>query len=143
MNNLISLAYVSVASHDMTDEELKKILETARAFNGSNHITGMLLYRDRYFIQVLEGDANAVMPLYEKIKHDPRHLNILMIDKRSIESRTFGQWSMGFNKISDEDIASTPGLNDFLQGKHDINYFTDHADRATLLLELFRDREYF
>lgn len=140
---LISLVYVSFSSHLLTDDELKDILEVSRENNQSKNITGMLLYRDRFFIQALEGEEGIVVPLYEKIKQDDRHQNVLLVHKGRIDSRTFPSWSMGFNKISDETVESLPGFTDFLDDPHDSTYFTDHPDRATTLLDSFKNEIYF
>ena len=49
---LHNLVYVSLATEDMSDETLKKILNKARTKNEGLDITGMLLYRDGFFMQV-------------------------------------------------------------------------------------------
>lgn len=140
---LISLVYVSFATEDMTDEELKDILEVSRENNKSKDITGMLLYRDRFFIQALEGEEEEVMPLYEAIKDDPRHRNVLLVYKNDIKSRTFSSWSMGFNKISDAQVEQMPGFTAFLSDPRDMSYFVEQPSRATTLLESFKNKTYF
>lgn len=141
--SLVSLVYVSVASDNLTDEDIKDILQVARDFNAQHDITGMLLYRDFFFIQALEGEEEQVEALYEKIAQDPRHQNVLTVHKTPIEQRSFTQWSMGFNKIEDAEAANVPGFSDFLQNKSDMSYFTSQPSRATKLLEAFKDRIYF
>lgn len=140
--SLISLVYVSFASHPMTDEELQAILAEARDFNKPNNITGMLLYRDGFFIQALEGEAEVVEPLYNGISKDERHKNVLLVYKNTITERSFSDWSMGFNKIEAGDGGDLPGFTDFL-AKPSAEYFTDHPSRATVLLESFKNKTYF
>lgn len=140
---LISLAYVSMAHHPMSDDELLRILEVARPFNQSNNITGMLLYRDDFFIQVLEGGSSAVLPLYEKIKTDPRHHHILEVYRTPIQTRTFTQWSMGFNRVDDAALGAIPGFTPYLENKPEQTFFTSQPSRATQLLEAFKDQVYF
>lgn len=140
---MISLVYVSFASHELSDEELKDILEVSRRNNKPDGVTGMLLYRDGFFIQALEGEESVVRPLYEKIKQDDRHKNVLLVTESKINSRSFNDWSMGFNKLSDEDVEQLPGFTDFLQEQKDLSYFTDHPSRATMLLDSFKNRTYF
>lgn len=141
--SLISLTYVSFASHSMTDDELKAILETARNFNGKNDISGMLLFRDDFFIQVLEGNLAVVEPLFAKIEKDPRHQNVLVIEKGAIETRSFSNWSMGFNKIDDANVETLPGFNDFLQNDRDVSFFTTQPSRATEMLARFKSHIFF
>lgn len=140
---LISLVYVSVAAQPMSDDQLQEILRESRDNNEPRSITGMLLYRDGFFIQALEGDEDAVIPLFESIRTDARHRNVLMVYKNRIESRTFSNWSMGFNKISDTQVEDLPGFTDFLTNPSDMSFFTDHPDRATGLLESFKNKTYF
>jgi hypothetical protein len=141
--SLISLVYVSFASYDLTDEQLKDILQESRENNRTKNITGMLLYRNHCFIQALEGEEDEVKRLYQKIQSDPRHENIVLVHTGPIESRTFPGWSMGFNKISDQDAANLPGFTAFLNDPRDVSYFTDHPDRATRLLNSFKNRIYW
>lgn len=137
---LISLVYVSFASHDMSDTELKDLLRGARENNASLKVSGMLLYRDRYFIQVLEGEAEVVDPLFDKIRQDPRHQSVLVVTRSPIAERSFEQWSMGFNKVETQEMQ---GFTDFLDKPFEHSYFEAHPTRAVGLLEQFRDRTYF
>jgi len=139
---LISLVYVSFEAYPMTDDELKSILVKAREVNKSKGVTGMLLYRDGFFIQVLEGEESIVRPLYEKIAKDERHKNVLTVYVNEIENRTFSNWSMGFNKLTESDIKRVEGYNDFLD-QPSVEFFTDKPSRATTLLAQFKQRTYF
>jgi hypothetical protein len=140
---LITLVYVSTKRREITEDDLKNILNTARTFNPTASITGMLLYRDGFFMQALEGEEDDVKGLFQKIALDERHKNVLMIYSTSIEERTFSDWSMGFNKISDEEWQSLDGLNDFMQKPAGIEYFQENPSRALTLLQHFRDKSYF
>jgi hypothetical protein len=64
----------------------------------------MLLYRDGDFLQVLEGEEQAVRKACERIYDDKRHNTNLELDQSDIEERDFGQWSMGFKRLTNEDI---------------------------------------
>ncbi|MCU0464792.1 MAG: BLUF domain-containing protein [Anaerolineae bacterium] len=140
---LISLVYMSMSHHPMSDEELMRILEVARSHNQSHDITGMLLYRDDLFIQVMEGEDAVVLPLYEKIKTDPRHHHVLEVYQGSIEKRAFGQWAMGFNRVNDADFHDIPGFTEYLENNSEQAFFTDHPNRAIQFLEAFKNHAYF
>jgi hypothetical protein len=137
---MISLAYVSHASHEMTDDELIAILQVARRTNASLDISGMLLYRDGFFVQVLEGEADKVDPLYEKISRDPRHKNIIMIYRAPITERIFAKWTMGFNRLPES--INIDGYDRFLDGS-DPDFFTNKPSRAKQLLDSFREHSFF
>ena len=62
------LVYCSVATQKMTDKHLKSLLVKTRQNNQRRNITGLLLYLDPYFLQILEGDKNDVESLFHKIE---------------------------------------------------------------------------
>ncbi|MFQ1699748.1 BLUF domain-containing protein [Loktanella agnita] len=92
---MIRLIYCSTAIRDVTDQELVDILRTARRNNIRNGITGMLMYHERAFLQVLEGAEEDVTACYDRIYRDPRHRGLITLDKAPASSRTFTDWSMG------------------------------------------------
>jgi lipopolysaccharide biosynthesis regulator YciM len=139
---LISLVYVSFATQDLTDQELKDILTVARQKNKQLDVTGMLLYRNGFFIQALEGEEAVVKGLYEHIRRDPRHHSITTIVTYPIEERQFADWNMGFNKMTDADIAELDGYIDFLTHPTG-EFFITKPTRAKQLLYAFRGQIYF
>ena len=56
---MICLIYASSATKAMSQDELKALLAKARTNNQRDNITGMLLYNDGNFLQVLEGEAEG------------------------------------------------------------------------------------
>lgn len=93
---LSTLVYVSNASYEMSDDDLLAILDTSREFNKENNISGLLLYRDAFFIQVLEGERTQIELLFERIRKDSRHRNVLKLYQQPIGQRKFGEWAMSF-----------------------------------------------
>ncbi len=73
-------------------------------------ISGMLLYADGNFIQVLEGENEAIDSLYSKITNDRRHNSFSVLINSEIKQRSFADWSMGFKKISKEDFSQIEGF---------------------------------
>ena len=140
--SITTLVYVSFSAEKMTDQELKDILAVSRENNSKLGITGMLLYRDGFFIQVLEGEKEVVNQLYEKISEDERHANILKVYQETSKARSFEDWSMGFNKIEDVDLQNLEGFTDFLN-KPQMNFFTKEPNRARTLLNMFKNKTYF
>jgi Sensors of blue-light using FAD len=114
---LIQLIYASAASKPFSAVELRELLRLARAKNERLDITGMLLYHEGSFLQVLEGPDSAVNPLLETIAKDKRHDKVLLLLRREIEARNFGEWKMGFVDV-DPKAQSLPGFRD---------YFKSHA----------------
>jgi hypothetical protein len=136
-SNLILLAYSSVATRHFDRDSLMELLTFARTFNDSHGLTGMLLYVDESFFQILEGDPDELHALYGRIEHDNRHAKIIKLIEMPIEKRTFARWSMGYAKVTREELAKIPGLNDFF-GKGSV--FTElEAGKAKVLLDAFRE----
>lgn len=92
---LSNLVYVSVRKPICTDAEIQKILEVAQTNNQSLDITGVLLYSSTHFVQYLEGDYDEIFGLYEQIKSDDRHKNVVLVTSSTIRERFFPSWQMG------------------------------------------------
>jgi hypothetical protein len=136
-SNLILLAYSSRANRDFDQASLLELLTFARNFNSQHDLTGMLLYIDRTFFQILEGPPETLRPLYGRIEKDDRHTKLIKLLEIPIEQRTFSDWSMGYAKVTRQDLAEIPGLNDFF-GRGSV--FTELEEgKATVLLDAFRE----
>lgn len=96
---MFSLVYLSAAAVPFPQPELDALLEKSRSNNARDGISGILLYRDGDFLQVLEGPRDAVLRTYERIGRDTRHNRIIMLDESPITDRAFGDWSMGFRRV--------------------------------------------
>jgi hypothetical protein len=93
MKNII---YVSTSVKLMHENQLLDILHNSRLHNAALNISGVLLYSDGMFIQVLEGKDTVIDALYARIQADQRHKNIITIIDEPIIEKSFGQWLMGF-----------------------------------------------
>ena len=90
------LVYTSTVSDTLTDDNLDGLLAAARKHNASADITGVLLLRNRTFIQFLEGSAEEIDLLMSRIQRDDRHRNVKVIIEEPAEHRRFSDWRMGF-----------------------------------------------
>ncbi|SFR53215.1 BLUF domain-containing protein [Thiomicrospira sp. ALE5] len=97
---MFELVYTSRASSMMTEIELEELRNEAIYFNSMQQITGLLLYNNGIFLQLLEGEQHDIESLYSKIKQDFRHYDVRQIYSRPIEKRSFGKWSMRFFNVS-------------------------------------------
>ncbi len=98
-------------------EALALLLRRARAKNQAADISGMLLYSECSFFQVLEGPASAVDACFARIQVDPRHARETRIVREVIAHRSFGDWTMGFSPVLQETQERVEGLNDFFDGR--------------------------
>jgi hypothetical protein len=76
---LKKLCYVSSSCQDLSSEELLGILTAARVNNARIGVTGMLLYHDGNFMQVLEGPPDVLDALYQRVCADPRHHGVIKL----------------------------------------------------------------
>jgi hypothetical protein len=85
-------------SHSLIEEEertseLGAIFTSARRNNRARGITGALMISDDAFVQTLEGEEGAVRDLFDTIREDPRHEEVVLV--REIEGpRQFARWAM-------------------------------------------------
>lgn len=101
---LTRLIYASTAAIAVEPDMIQDILKSARRFNLSNDITGMLCEGSGKFIQYLEGDRAAINKLYAKLMLDWRHKDLIILDHAEIEERSYKDWSMGFVSIRNDDV---------------------------------------
>ena len=94
-----SLVYVSAARPPVSRASLRALLVQCRRDNAADQITGLLLYRDGTYMQMLEGDHDRVEALYSAIKSDPRHQEIITVRTRRQDHRQFPGWTMGFGDV--------------------------------------------
>lgn len=136
---MISLTYVSSATSFLTPDELLALLKTARDNNGRLGLTGMLLYKDGNFMQVLEGEEAPLRQLYAKIIKDPRHSGLIKLLDQTIETRQFPSWSMAFTNLDDVSPSAVPGYSEFLNLSLTEPSFLQNPSRAQKLLQTFRN----
>jgi hypothetical protein len=101
---LSQLVYVSNRKSTCTQAEIDKILASCKKNNPALNITGVLLFSDTKFIQLVEGEAKVIMDLYDKIKKDPRHSNPMMISYNPISEKSFPSWHMGSKNIVKNEV---------------------------------------
>ncbi len=131
---LCHLIYVSRESQPMRDRDLTKLLMEARKRNERARVTGMLLYKDKRFIQILEGHEENVLEVFGSIKCDVRHEQVKLIWMQYVQYRDFPDWTMGFVNRDEVDVQALPGFTPFL--KRDLryeNYCQDSTDVHAML----------
>lgn len=99
MPSLIALAYVSSATHNLSETELERLLDSARRHNEQAQVTGALLYHDGSFFQYLEGPDAEVDAAYARITASRQHRGLIRLMRRPIERRHFDGWLMGFARV--------------------------------------------
>jgi len=106
------LLYVSNTAQPVSVGDLDDILTASRRNNAQLGITGLLLFIDDGFLQVLEGEESAVREVYARVASDPRHGNATVMLDREVPVRAFPEWSMGFERpcMDDPETAGMFGV---------------------------------
>lgn len=135
---LFYLVYISSAPHPMSDAELRELLAISRENNLRDELSGMLLYKDGNFMQVLEGRKLKVLTLAEKLRRDTRHKKMFVILEGDIEERAFEGWSMGFKHLTDLTAEQVPGYTEFMNIPLTPEAFAGEPNDVWRLLMLFK-----
>jgi len=104
------LIYSSAATGEMARTDLEQMLRESRLRNTRRDITGVLVFSDGVFLQVLEGEREDVEDLMESIGRDPRHRDIKVIHEEEIDRRAFPTWRMAYLSPRAEDVSTWAGL---------------------------------
>lgn len=103
------LIYLSRATEPFSDDDLKDLLAQARRNNAAQHITGMLVYGNGQFAQIIEGEQRTLQDLYDRLQRDPRHSQVTKFADKAITTRSFGEWAMAFQATAPEQLEGQPG----------------------------------
>ena len=104
------LIYTSRAVKEFTKYELMDLLHDSRAYNSIDKIFGVLMHRDGYFLQVLEGEPEPIDNLLARLLRDARHENLKIIHDSSVDSLLFSKWAMGSADLEAPELSLIPGL---------------------------------
>lgn len=87
--------YISRLTDPLSMAEIENIGITSSRNNRQADITGLLVYFERLFFQIIEGEEQVVDQLFDTIGKDPRHQDIIRLKTEyDVEDRLFPAWSM-------------------------------------------------
>jgi Sensors of blue-light using FAD len=94
---MISITYVSAAVVPFNETTLLDLVGQCQRNNERLGITGILVYSDGNFMQVIEGADLVTHALYARIELDVRHRAVTPVAQQLIDVREFQGWSMAYN----------------------------------------------
>ena len=106
---MLQLIYVSTA-RGPESIDLDDILVKSRRNNRRDGITGLLHRKGRRFLQALEGEPGQVEAAYARIAADPRHFALVVLSRRTVDGREFGEWSMATDDGTGDIVAQVAAL---------------------------------
>lgn len=101
---LYEALYISTIAPGEALSVIGDIATTARVFNESQGITGLLVFDGMRFCQQLEGERKKVMKLLERIQQDRRHTNVEILHHAPLAERRFRRFSLGYPTVDDADV---------------------------------------
>lgn len=89
------LVYVSTAaSRHGLSEQAARIADEAANWNVEQGVGGALAAHDGHFVQALEGEPLMLDRLLKRLEDDPRHYDLVLIDRWRVDERLFAGWAM-------------------------------------------------
>ena len=115
---LATFVYCSRAAHGVDDVEVARIVEWSQRRNVARDISGVLVFGSGVFFQWIEGPPGQVENLITSLRADPRHYDIVPLD-RSVEKRErlYPNWQM--ERVGADDIREV--LQEALESAEDKN----------------------
>jgi hypothetical protein len=90
------ILYASQATTPPTESEFKHLLAQCHRNNTRHGITGLLLYNNDNYLQIIEGEKKDVQSLFDIISCDHRHQEVVILEAGEQNGRNFPDWAMGF-----------------------------------------------
>ncbi|MDP3230528.1 MAG: BLUF domain-containing protein [Acidovorax sp.] len=103
---LYEVLYVSTLAPEQPLSVVAEIAGRARQVNGELDITGLLIFDGQRFCQQLEGPKKAVLKRIERIRNDPRHINVEVLHHGTLAGRRFQNFSLAFSTVEDVDALA-------------------------------------
>lgn len=132
------IVYISAARHGVGAEDLQEIFRHSMENNPAAGITGLLLWRDLEFMQVIEGPAPAIEDLYSRIVRDPRHTLVIKLLDQMLPEREFPDWAMQVVNVRDRSLTEFSAKGDVPEDGQ-FRSLAGSPSRAKQLLRHFRD----
>jgi len=125
-----AISYLSTANKDLNQDEVAELLDLTEIRNNNAGVNGLLIYSDGNFFEVIEGEETKIKELFENIKVDPRHRNILIVFEKSIDKPLFDDKEANF--ISENTKHRQMEVENFLFYIKDLDESTQKAVRNIL-----------
>jgi hypothetical protein len=121
----------------MRDTELHELRDESLSNNPRHGVTGLLLYVNRVFMQVIEGPHAEIGQLFDNIQIDQRNQSVVEMFDRSVDERAFVGWSMGFHSPAAADEITEKGFHN-LRSRNDFSTIENYDPAVfSLMKELY------
>ncbi len=138
MSEIKAIAYLSRTNKDLTPQEIDKILLDARSFNQGHDITGVLLYNPGFFFQYIEGSAQHMALVYERIKNATSHTIIMELYHDFTDKRYCSDWYMGFCRAPEGFIQELAHYG-WREKVHEVERHSEASQGLQMLLKFWNN----
>jgi len=139
---MLRVTYLSRETAPFTSRALIDLLEQCRRNNPRWDVTGLLIYGNGTFLQTIEGAQATVDALLERIAKDPRHCDFRILRREEVAGRRHADWSMGFERMTDEKLREIPGMRDLSLREFNADFLSTHSGVVEDLLHQHRSRHW-
>lgn len=136
---LYELLYTSEASWELSQKELLELLRQARNKNRQSEITGLLLYHKKEFMQLIEGEKEEILKLWQTIKVDERHFFAKVIYHEPVDNRGFSEWNMAFKNLDGIVPSNLDGFSELFVEGFASDFVTERPSTARNLMNIIKD----
>ncbi|WP_333705251.1 BLUF domain-containing protein [Ottowia beijingensis] len=91
----LSWCYVSTATPAFDPARLDDLYAQGRAFNAPRRVSGVLLFCNGRFCQLLEGPAASMEEVIGRVQRSSLHTDVLTLHREPITLPVFPSWSLG------------------------------------------------
>ncbi len=139
--NLHSLMYSSIANDGISKANIEAMLLNARHNNEQHNITGLLLYHDGAFLQVLEGDRRTISNLFEKkLMRDSRHKSVTLFHDEKIDHRKFRYWNLAYSDLTESVLGISAPYRELLNQRRSLFELNTNTHKALDLVRQIHRR---
>ena len=129
---LKSICYKSQVKSTLSILEFESLFNATQTNNDKFNITGVLVKSKDIFFQIIEGEVTTIDSLFDKIKKDNRHSNIIELLNKPISQLSFNAFDTGYTLI--DDIDELYGLQIYITDLQN-----NHFENSTLFLKIIED----
>jgi len=137
---LAQLIYVSRRTPALSLDTLNEIVTFSTQRNASRSVSGILLCCGKDLMQLLEGELEDIVTLYDRIRQDSRHTHVSCLYCKNVTRRLCPEWGMGLADLQSKAVLDRSRLSKLIDDIR-LNVDTSHfAVEARVLLRDFKQQ---
>ncbi len=140
---LVNLVYISERRLSLGSgpiiQQINTILASSIRNNAALEVTGALVFDDTRFVQVLEGERDAVWDTFRRVEQDGRHAEVGFVAMDAVARRYFGNWWM---RCAERNRQTAATFAPYLRGGQFQPADMSRSELLSLMLDLSQPDRY-